>query len=277
MTLLEHFIYEDHHGRLFNGLNHGVYLNYNNLRDYSWGYDTINNRISRFYQDITKRTIPLVICCGSDAEAITAKNRILELAEADIEARLPGKIRIGEYYTTGYITASKKSNYLITKRYCNIELTLTSEDPAWYREQAYYFGVESTLTATTGGTDYPYDYTYDYAQRVAAKTVSCDSVGDNAFRIKIYGAATNPAVVIGDHVYRINGNITMGENVVIDSLNKSITLTTVNGTKVNWFDKRGRDNYIFEPIPPGNHAVSYSGSFTFDLTVIEKRREPRWT
>jgi hypothetical protein len=277
VTLLEHFIYEDHYGRRFNGLEQGVYLNYNDLRDYSWGYDTINSRISRFYQDITKRTIPLVICCGSDAEAIAAKNRLLELAEADIEARLPGKVRIGEYYTNGYITGSKKSNYLITKRYCTIELTLTSEDPAWYREHAHYFGVESSLTATTGGTDYPYDYPYDYAQRIAAKTISCDSVGDNAFRLTIYGSAINPAVIIGGHSYKINGAIGMGEKVTIDSLNKTITLTTVNGTKVNWFDKRGRDNYIFEPIPPGNHPVSYNGSFTFDLTIIEKRREPKWT
>ena len=67
------------------------------------------------------------------------KNRLLELAEVDIAEKLPGKIFVGEFYTNGYITASKKSEYLITKQLCKIELTLTSDDPAWYREQTHVF------------------------------------------------------------------------------------------------------------------------------------------
>ena len=275
--MLEHFIYEDHHGRQFDGLKHGVYLNYNDLRDYSWSYDTINSRISRFYQGITKRTIPLVVCCTSDEEAVKAKNRLLELAETDIEAKLPGKIRIGEYYTTGYITGSQKSNYLISKRICEIKLTLTSEDPAWYRERNYNFGSDGNSSAIMGGSDYPYDYRFDYAQRITGKTISCDSVGVNPLKITIYGAVNDPAIIIGGHTYKLNGSLGSGEYVVIDGLNKTITMTTANGTKVNWFDKRGRGSYIFEPIPAGNHTVAYSGSFMFDLTVIEKRREPKWT
>lgn len=276
--MLDRFIFENHLGQRFVGLDNGVYMNYNDLRDYSWNYDTINNRISRFYMGANSRKIPLIVYCKSDDEAVMVKNRLHELAESDIEAKIPGKIFVGDYYTKGYITGSSKSNYLITKRLCNIELTLTSDDPAWYREQKHaFFPGSGSATAIGGGTDYPYDYPYDYALSLNGRRIVCDSVGSNAFKLLIYGEVSNPAVVIGGHTYAINGTIGAGETLLIDALEKTITLTTATGAKINWFDKRARDNYIFESIPAGQNTVSWLGTFGFDLTVIEKRSEPRWT
>jgi hypothetical protein len=276
--MLEKFIFENHLGQRFVGLDSGVFLNYNDLRDYSWSYDTINSRISRFYRKITNRKIPLVVCCDSDEKALAAKNRLMELAEADIVAKAPGKIFVGDYYTTGYITASKKSNYLLTKRYCDITLTWTSDDPAWYKEETHtFFPNTGSATAIGGGTDYPYDYPYDFALSLNGRRIVCDSVGSSAFKLLIYGEVTNPAIVIGGHIYAINGTIGAGETLLIDGIAKTITLTTATGKKVNWFDKRARDNYIFEPIPAGQNTVSWTGTFGFNLTIIEKRSEPKWT
>lgn len=276
--MLEKFIFENHLGQRFVGLDNGVYLNYNDLRDYSWSYDTINNKISRFYRPITSRKIPLVVLGETDEKAISVKNRLMDLAEADIVAKLPGKIFVGEYYTNGYITASAKGNYLVTKRLCNITLTLTSDDPSWYREQKHVFMPGTgNATAIGGGTDYPYDFPYDYALSLNGRRIVCDSVGSSAFKLLIYGEVSNPTVVIGGHAYAINGTIGAGETLLIDSLAKTITLTTSAGNNVNWFDKRARENYIFEPIPAGQNTVSWLGTFGFDLTVIEKRSEPKWT
>ena len=275
--MLDKFIYEDHLGRRFVGLENGVYLNYSQLRDYSWGYDTINSRISRFYRPITDREIPLVVVGKTDDEAIAAKNRLLELAETDIEAMLPGKIYVGEYYTNGYITSSKKRNFLITKRHCNIDLTLTSDDPAWYREQTQSFIPVAGSSAEGSGTDYPYDYPFDYAVSQTAQNIVCDSIRSNAFRVRIYGPAVNPSIMIAGHVYAVNGTIGSGETLLIDSLTKKITLTKADGKKENWFDNRSRESYIFEEIPSGQHTVIWNESFGFDLTIIEKRSEPRWT
>jgi len=155
---------------------------------------------------------------------------------------------------------------------------VTSDDPAWYREETYSFvSASGDATAIGGGTDYPYDYTYDYAMSLTGRNIVCDSVGDNAFRLRIYGQVQNPVVIIGGHTYAINGTIAAGESLLIDSMAKTIMLTTSTGAKVNWFDKRVRDNYIFQPIPAGQNMVSWVGAFGFDLTVIEKRSEPRWT
>lgn len=274
--MLEKFIFENHLGQRFDGLANGVYLNYNELRDYSWGYATKNNRISRFYRSVSERKMPLVVCCKSDADAAAIKNRLHELAELDIEARKPGKVYIGEYYTTGYITGCVKSNYLIEKRLCYLELTLTSDNPAWFREKSYPFLV-GTGSTIEGGTDYPYDYPYDYAVALKGRDIFCDTVRASDFRLLIYGAATDPAITIGGHTYKVNGSVGQGETLLIDSTNKTITLTNAYGSKTNWFGKRDRTEYIFEPIPTGKNIVSWPGDFGFDLIVIEKRSEPKWT
>lgn len=279
--MLENFIFENHLGQRFDGLANGVYINGNDLRDYHWSYDTINSRISRFYQKTTNRKLPLTVICKTDEEAVKVKNRLMEIAEADIEAMLPGKIIVGDYYSKGYITASVKSNYMIKKRYCKIELTLTSEDPSWYRESMYSFFSDGTVVSPDSGsdaktTDYPWDYKWDYASPSVNRIV-CNSVRDNAFVIKIYGAITNPAVTIGGHLYAVNGDIKAGETLLINALTKTITLTKATGEKENWFDMRNRISYIFEPIPPGQHLVVKNGTFGVDLTVIEKRSEPKWT
>lgn len=129
----------------------------------------------------------------------------------------------------------------------------------------------------TSGAGYPYDYPYDYALPLISGNIVCDSIGNSDFRLLIYGEAVNPSVIIGGHIYAINGTVGKGETLLIDSLNRTITLTTAQGNKINWFDKRGREDYIFEPIPAGKNSVNWSGAFGFDLTVIEKRSEPRWT
>ena len=274
--MLDKFIFENHLGQRFEGLPNRVYLNYSDLRDYSWSFDTINNRISRFYRGITERKIPLVVYCKSGDEAVSVMNRLHELAEADIVAKIPGKIYVGDYYTSGYITASVKSNYLVRRKYCKIELTLTSEDPTWYLEHTHPF-FPGTESGFVGGFDYPFDYPYDYALSMNGRKIVCNSVESSAFRLLIYGEATNPAVVIAGHTYTVNGTIAKGETLLIDSLNKTITLTTASGKKVNWFDKRGREEYIFEPLPAGQSTITWTGEFGFDLTVVEKRSEPKWT
>lgn len=275
--MLENFIFENHLGQRFEGLANGVYINNNDLRDYQWSFDTTNSRISRFYRTTTSRNLPLVVVCKTGDEAVRVKNRLLDLAEVDIEAMKPGKVIVGEYYTTGYITASVKSDYMENKRFCKISLTLTSEDPMWYREQTHSFLPGSGGDVGFGeGTDYPYDYSYDYATSKNANRIICDSVRDSAFKLRIYGEITKPAVTITGNVYAINGTISARESLLIDSTNKTIMLTTAAGNQINWFDKRNRENYIFKPIPPGQNVVGRNGDFGIDLTVIEKRSEPKW-
>lgn len=274
----ENFIYENHLGQKFIGLENGVFLNANELRDYSWSYDVINNRISRFYKGVTPRKLPLLVCCSTAEEANEVRNRLLDVAEVDVAAMQPGKIYTGDYYTTGFITASKKTDYRKHGRYCRVDLTLTSSNPSWSKETVYVFGKASQEETTTqSGADFPFDYKYDYMSSNASRQVVCDTIRSNNFRLKIYGEAVNPSITINGNVYKVNGMVRADETLVVDSLNKTITLTTDTGEKVNWFNNRSRESYIFEPIAPGQADILYNGSFDFDLVIIEERSEPRWT
>ena len=200
--MLDKFIFENHLGQQFEGLPNRVFMNYSDLRDYSWSYDTINNRISHFYRDITKRKIPLVVYCNSDEEALTVMNRLHELAETDIVAKIPGRIYVGDYYTMGYITASTKSNYLIRKKYCKIELTLTSDDPSWYKETNYSFmaGGETstdkpqadTLNITANG-EYDVSRYTKIVVNVAGGTGGITATDDGKGNVTLLGVTANNA------------------------------------------------------------------------------------
>ena len=261
---LNNFVYENHLGMRFESAEYGVYLNHSDLLDYSWSYDVINNRISRFYRSVTKKGLPLVVIGKTATEATEAKNRLTEIAEADILAKIPGKILVGEYYSMGYITASKKEKYLYSKRYCNLNLEFTREDSAWLRERTFVFAVKGGATsAGKYGFDYPFDYPFDYSASVKNGQIVVEGFGSSKFRLKIYGEAENPSINIAGHIYAVNGRIQKGESLLIDSITKTIVLTTATGTKVNWFAKRNRESYIFEPIPSGINSVSYNGTFSF--------------
>ena len=273
---LNNFVYENHLGKRFNSLENGVYLVHSDILDYSWDFDVINNRISRFYRSVTTRGLPLVVIGKTAAEAKEARNKLLDIVEADIQAILPGKIYIGEYYTSGFITASKKSKYMYNDRYCNLNLEFTSAEPGWFTERNYVFVKDNGDSSAEYGIDYPFDYAYDYATTLKNSQIVAGGIVGNKFKLRIYGDATNPSISIGGHIYAVNGTIKKGESLLIDSVNKTITLTTSNGQKINWFDKRNRESYIFEPIPAGMSSVNYVGTFGFDLTLIEERSEPKW-
>jgi len=191
---------------------------------------------------------------------------------------LPGKIYTGDYYTTGFITSSKKKDYRTHGRFCHIDLTFTSPDPSWSRENIHIFGSnDEGATASRSGFDFPFDYAYDYSVSTTSRQVVFEGIKPSKFKLRIYGEATDPAVMINGHAYKVNGMVRAGETLLIDSLAKTITLTTASGAKINWFANRDRHDYIFEPIPPGVNNIIYTGSFKFDLVVIEERSEPKWT
>jgi phage-related protein len=95
--------------------------------------------------------------------------------------------------------------------------------------------------------------------------------------LRIYGACINPAIIIGDHTYKVNCSVNAGEYLTIDSTTKKIYITGTDGTVTNVFSKRDRENYIFEKISVGMVTVAWGGGYGFDLILLEERSEPKWT
>ena len=103
--MLDVFKYENHLGEVIQFGENGVFANSNDLRDYSWQYDSDKNKIENFRKGVVNKTIPIVIVAPTEEEGVEVRNKIFEVFEKDVVAEIPGKIIIGEYYMNAYIYA----------------------------------------------------------------------------------------------------------------------------------------------------------------------------
>ena len=60
-------------GEVFDFVELGIYINYNDLRDYEWEVMTDNNRITGFKRGIATKTIPFVFAVD-EKKATEIKN-----------------------------------------------------------------------------------------------------------------------------------------------------------------------------------------------------------
>lgn len=274
--MLEKLRYKNHINETLDFGIDKLFVNENDLRDFAWSVTSINDKISGFKKGIVSKTVPVVIKCSSAAEGIEIRNKLFEVFEKDVRAQKHGKFIIGDYYLKCYITGNKKAEYLMSKSYMEIELTVQTDYPEWIKE---------TTTAIRGNSssgdaylDYSFDFPFDYKNGLEIECLNnTDFIASN-FRIVIYGKAENPAIFIGGHEYSAEVDIGQGEFLTIDSIEKTVILTRNNGEKVNCFNLRNKRSYIFEKIPPGVSVVTTSTEgLIFDITLLEERSEPKWT
>lgn len=271
--MLESFKYVNHVGEVLEFGKDGLFANSNDLRDYSWNYDSDKNRIENFRKGVVNKTIPVVIVAQSEEEGLLKKNQLFEVFEKDVIAEQTGKIIIDDYYLQCYVYASKKSEYLMDKKVLITTISIVGIGK-WFKETTHEF-IYSESEDTTG-RGYPYDYEHDYSVDNGNIGILFNShFGSCDFIIKISGYAFEPSITIADHIYKVNETIQEGDVLIIDSRKKTITLSR-HGVIVNCFAKRDKRSYIFEKIPSGNLAVYWNSGFNFEITLLEERGEPKW-
>lgn len=277
--MLESFKYINHMGETLEFGAGSLFANSNDLRDFSWSVNSKNDKISSFNKGIVSKTIPIVLKCESAEEGVALKNRIYEVFEKDILAMQHGKIVIGDYYLKCFITDSSKSNYLINKGLMYLDITAQTDFPEWIKETTTAFRHEKV--AEEGGNvslDYAFDFPFDFKNGLSTGVLNNTGFVASNFRIVIYGKALKPKLFIGGHEYSVDIDIANGEFLTIDSVNKTVILTKINGQEVNCFNNRNKDSYIFEKIPAGIVAInSPNDGISFDVTLLEERSEPKWT
>ena len=272
--MLEKFKYINHINESIEFGKNGLYVNYNDLRNYDWNVTSANNKISSFKKGVVTKTIPVIIYCRNESEGLAIKNRIFEVFEKDVLANKHGRIIIGDYCLKCFITGSKKTKYLQNKGYLELSLTVQTDYPSWIKETTVIFN--TTSGSTSDYLDYEYDFEYDYASEL--NNIYINNVGfvDTDFRMVIYGFISNPKIYIDGHEYNVDVTISTGEYLTIDSVQKTIVLTRYNGEQVNCFNQRNRDSFIFQKIKPGTSIVTCEGALKADITLIEERSEPKW-
>lgn len=272
--MLEKLKYINHLNETLTFGSGGLYVNTNELHDYSWDYTTSNNRITSFSKGIQKKKIPVVISCMSEAEGISIRNKLFEIAEKDVLLNEHGKLIIGDYYMKCFVTESKKTEYIPSKQVMNVELTITTDFPVWVKENETDFGFNQYEEGTD--MDYNSDYDYDYTTNLTGISLINTSIVPSNFRMTIFGAINDPKVIIDGHLYEVDVEVGNNEQLVIDSMTKTITLIHSDGSTENCFDFRNRDSYIFEKIKAGYNEVQKT-LFKFRVVVFDERSEPKWT
>ena len=253
------------------------FVNYSDLRDFAWEYTEANSKILSFEKGIREYTLPVTIMCKTTEDGFQKRNALYETMEKDVLAKKYGTLEIGQYKLKCYVNESAKSDFLFTKKHMRVDLSIVTDRPYWIKEKTYVFGQSGQQDGSAEFLDFDIEYAYDYTNSMETlQMVNQNFVASN-FRLTIYGEALNPRISVNGHVYEVSGTVEAGQNLTIDSIEKTITLNTKNGAKVNRFNERNRDSYIFEKIPAGDLTLARSDNFRFDLTLIEERGEPKWT
>lgn len=273
--MLEKITYKNHVNETLEFGKEGLYVNENDLRNFTWEITSKNNRISSFNRGVTTKNLPVVIACTSEADGIEKRNRLFEIAEKDVLAKKHGRIIIGDYYLKCYVTGSVKTGYLQTKRQMMLTLTISTDFPYWIKETITTFGYGAGVQGKN--LDFNNDFPYDYASELSTKPLNNTGFVPSNFRMNIYGPCVNPKVTIAGHDYEVSVSVATNEYLTIDSINKTIVLTHTDGSTTNCFNLRNKDSYIFEKMPVGMSNVTTNTDFKFDVTLLEERSEPKWT
>lgn len=272
--MLDKIIYTNHLNEQIVFGEMPYFANYSDLRDYSWEYTSASNRILSFNKKIKQYKLPVVIMCSNEEEAFQRRNALFEITEKDVLAKQQGTLQIGDYTLQCYVQASKKTKFLESKKYMEVQLTILTDKPYWIKENTFMF---RKSTNDNEYLDFPFDYPYDYKNSLALmKFINTNFTASN-FKIIIYGAVENPKLLINSHTYEVTTQLVANETLTIDSINKTIEQVSVAGTKYNKFNDRNKDSYIFEKIASGSCAVLPNEKFDFDIIIYEERGEPKWT
>lgn len=273
--MLEKLRYVNHQNETLDFLGQPLLVNENDLHDFAWSITSKNDRISGFKKGIVKKTLPVIIKCADHTEGLRMRDRLFEVCEKDVRLKKYGKLIAGDYYLRCYVTGSKKSDYRIHGGYMLVKLTIQTDLTEWIKETKTAFGAQSGEVDEF--LDYLYDFPLDFKNSMRNNEINNTGFIASNFIITIYGYVSNPTLYIAGHEYTVRVDVEAGEYLTIDSVNKTVVLTKVDGTQVNCFNKRNRDSYIFEKIPAGmNEIASPNQNIAFDITLLEERSEPKW-
>lgn len=278
-------IYENNKGEKINLCKLPYWLNVENIFDYEWDYTKREKRrgsiIAGFTKVISTKDLVLHIMGNSKSVRDDAIDNFNSIVESDIYDGRPGKIWVGNWYTYGYIVASKNEKWQYDVPIIKKTITLAREQDSWYRTivKKSYEGDAYTPTPAEWDKnfepsyDFPHDYMTDFDTSV--KLVNPDALPSN-FILMIQGEAIQPRVKIGDNIIEFNMEVPTGAVLEINAITKKVTMHMPDGTDVNSFGARNPDYYVFERISSGANAVTWNGGFAWEITLFEERSEPRW-
>lgn len=277
--MLDKFYYQNNFGeKLYFGAD-GLFASYNDLRDYKWSYDTDNGTIGEFKRGIINKSLPCIFLSQNPQTTRELRNKAYSIVEKDVICGKKGRLYLNDYFMECNIYGMANSEYLESQNYLKTTMVVVSDKPGWVAYDNHSFKHQEAVEVGEQ-VDFPFDYPKDLLPRLSHQQILNNNTDfTTGFIMTIYGAVNNPEIIINNHTYSLNCSIDENDTVVIHSegdIEKSITKYH-NGVAENYFNKRNKESSIFEPILNGSNTVAWNNEFDFDITLIDKRSEPKWS
>lgn len=246
------------------------------VRADSWDYKAGYRDLSYAARKARKETVTVATLDLAAADALRLA------ADADLASMTPGTLDFDGWSQRCYIAGIEAK--AVTVGAAVVELEVVLLDGAWRKKDFYEFrpGAGSGTVGVGHGYDYGYAYGYPYSEETS-REIEVDSIVASPFRIIVYGPAVRPSVTVGGNRYQVSTDVPDGGYLLIDSIEGTVTKAAKNGYKTNALPDAvlgggvGSGSYIFEDIPAGTSAVSYDGSFGWDLEVYREDGAVPWT
>lgn len=247
----------------------------------AWTYEEVKQKLGIKVSSFGKDPIELDLVFkfrGSENEISDNMNDFFEACETDIIEMTPGKLYFNDEYLTGYFISHETEP---ASEFYGYEHTASflAPYPFYIKDLTKDFYPDSTAGTepNTDGLDYDYDYMYDYAGDTSgSRTWTIDHFTESEFELIIYGPCENPRILIDGYPYEVFDSLEINEYMVINSRNNTVVKYRSNGTTLNIYDLRAKEQSIFKKIPPGKISLNWSGAFGFTLTLFTERGEPTW-
>lgn len=281
--------YEGSEGTIIDLMGEGIYAQSpETLISHGWNYSSISGvnglgKIKRFYKDTEEKNLLLDIMVENKQAFDELMYHLHQTFDRDVRKMRPGKLWWNDFYKEVFVVDNKHAEFEELFESIQKEITFVSVYPYWVRENKYVY---DSLTTVSGDLDYGeenhyagFDYdssSFDFVIAELIESIENNCINDANFEITFYGAASNPAIIIGTNEYRIFGDIANGEYIKINSVKKTITRHAIDGTEENIFHLRDKDHYIFQKIPEGLHGVTKTNSLGVDVVLFDERGEPEW-
>lgn len=259
-------------GRIFSAAFH----------DFSWNRKTYEQRYGEHVLGFTKAAKEYAVTLlfwGSTTERMAALDKFHEAIENDIMNDTPGTLRWNDFTIKCYIVSSKTQPSQNIKGMTENEVTIYCPYPFWRRTTKRKFFIQDLPEQDLNDVKvYPNKYPFNYLSRtVRQDVITNDALSSSRWNIIINGFADSPTIKIGNLQVSVNVLINSGEYLTINNIEKTIILTNSLGRKTNCFGYRDLSTYMFEDITSGDNVVKWDGAYSWELSLIEERSEPRWT
>lgn len=275
--MLDKFYYLNNYGETLKFGEDGIFAFYNDLRDYQWGYESINDKITGFTRGIVSKKLPVLFLSSSGEATRKARNRAFEIVEKDVLSNKKGKLYCNGYYMECWLIGTSNTEYLNSESYMKTEFAVVTDKPEWVKSKTLTFAPYESA-AGQYDVDFSFDFPVDLqAASYASNTLINPFAFASQFILTIYGACENPQITIGGYTYSFTCELAAGERLEVNTLTRKILKYSAQGAVSNYFNCRNKENSVFAAIPSGNKHVQWNNEFTFDLMIIQQRSEPEWS